>query len=165
MSARELRKMIELASKQCEKIFRITEEIAPMYHAIKRDGDALFFEAPGGSKDESVAMVRAAFELHDVVRYILINEAWVVEFTKLPSATELERWDQLGLSGHPDRREVLLFHGEDEASGEMRAQRYILRPEHGRATLTPLEFIDDTGGVSEGRLVGLLPHPARGKMS
>lgn len=164
-ASRELRELIAFAAEQAAKLFRTTGRVLPMYHAIKRDGTNLIFNAPPGGKDVAVAMVRAAFELHDCIRYVFMDEAWVLEPRgREITAAEWEHIRREGLSEHPDRCEVLMISGEDQASGLVSAHRFILRPEHGKAKLGPLQYCDLEGGTSVGRMVGLLPKP-KGKLS
>jgi hypothetical protein len=68
-----------------------------------------------------------------------------------------ERGRQLGgtLADHPDRVEIVILSGEDETAGWCTARRVIIRPQHGKPYLGPLEI--DVFEVSEGRMVGLLP--------
>lgn len=134
-----------------------------MYHAIKRDGTHFVFPALSSNKDTGVALARAAFELFDVVRYIFINEAWVLDARRRGmTAAESERIDREGISTHPDRIEVVMFAAEDETEGMLMARRCILRPEHGKPKLTALEYMPDSGRF-QGRMVGLLPRHSREK--
>lgn len=162
----ELCALIAFAAEQAAKIFHTNGRVLPMYHAVTRDGTNVILDPPHENKDTAVILVRAFFELHDVVRYCFIDEAWVLDASarKITNA-EWERIRREGLSQHPDRREMLLVSGEDHASGLVTAHRFILRPEHGKATLTPLEYFDLPKGTSSvGRMVGLLPKP-KGKLS
>jgi hypothetical protein len=157
VSAADLRMLIEHASSWAEKIFARKGQILPMWHAVKASGEHVVMPAPPGDKDTSVALVRAFFELNDVVRCLFINEAWTAF-----GGEDLTEWvEQHGGSIHdyPDRVEVVAFMGEDDTEGMMTAHRRIIRGQ-GKATLGPLEFMDWSRGHSEGRLVGLLPRRA-----
>jgi hypothetical protein len=142
--------LIQFASAQAEVIFRRTGQIFPMWHAIKSNGEQLILNSPSEDKDLAVAMVKAAFELEDVVTYVFISEVWML------STTEDRDRIPNSLSDHPDRREGIFFAAEDNRGGEQTAHRFILRPEHGKPKLTPLVMDDMAGLTSSGRMVGLL---------
>jgi hypothetical protein len=152
----DLRSLIEFASKQAEKIFRIQGAIHPMYHAIKADGQQIIFNAPDDDKDVSVAITMAAFELENVDRYVFIDEAWVVDTRGTDQDLDMDYVNRYGLRDHPDRREVVTFFAENRRGERMQGTRYILRPERGKPSLSPLKIEDMTGSKSEGRMVGLL---------
>lgn len=157
MSAAQLREMIEAASSWVEKHFAKTGRILPMWHAVKANGEHAVVEAPSGDKDTSVAMVRAFFELNNVVRCLFIDEAWTAQGGK-----ELNEWVKQhdgNIHSYPNRVEIVAFMGEDDRDGMITAHRRIIRGQ-GKPKLGPLEFMDWTGGQSEGRLVGMLPRRA-----
>lgn len=149
--------MIEFASKQAEKLFRMQGIIYPLYHAIKADGQHAILKNPDSDKDVGVAMVKAWFELNDVDRYVFFDEAWVIDAKGGIPPLDMEKIAREGLRNHPDRREAVAFFAENRRGEMLRGNRWILRPEHGRASLSPLK-IDDVppGSHSEGRMVGLL---------
>jgi hypothetical protein len=162
MSEKQLRELIAFTSGQCDKIFARTGVIYPMWHAITSAGES-FIETPRfDDKDVAVAMIRALFDLKDVVRYVFIDEAWTLHRMIQPDEEE-KIWRE-GLSKHPDRVEVVMIQGEDRDYGQIVAQRAIIRPAKGRAYLGPLQTLDDLPFMpagahvqSEGRMVGLLP--------
>jgi hypothetical protein len=125
-----------------------------MYHAVTEGGEELVFSPPAPDKDTSVAMVRALFVIRKVVRYVFIDEAWLLEAKGGLDPADLLRAARKGISGHPDRREVLLLNAEDRHGGHIMGRRYILRPEHGKPKLSPMTILghDETAG----RMVGLL---------
>lgn len=147
----QLELMFKTANKFVEKHFRAAGEILPMYHAERRNGEHMILPAPPGPKDQAMILVRAFFELHDIVRYIFIDEAWIVigrgDDPRLDLNTKA--------STHPDRREIVMFSAEDE-TGQYLGRRFILRPEHGPAKLSPLTMAE-AGGTLQGRMIGLLP--------
>lgn len=162
MSEKELRDMMDYASRLCERRFAKTGVIYPMWHAVAGNGEDLIFPGPPGNKDTSVAIVRALFELRDVVRYVLMDEAWTLN--RLIEKGELDRVQRMGLSRHPDRVEILMLAGEDRDCGHLQADRLIIRPTNGRPYFGPLRFLSDRPEMadskpiqSSGRLVGLLP--------
>jgi hypothetical protein len=156
----DLKSLIEFASGQAEKQFRRTGVFYPMYHAIQADGQQLILPAMDEDKDVGVALIKAAFMLNDVDRYVFIDEAWILDHRKDGreiSDAEMERINRYGLEHHPDRREVLMFAAENRKGEMQTATRFILRPESGKAKLAPLRM-DDMKRISgsEGRMVGLL---------
>jgi hypothetical protein len=154
MSEQDLRKLILFASNFSEQALARQGEVHAMYHAVTSGGEH-FFEMPTGDKNTAVAMVRALFELKDVIRYVFFAEAWTV--MKPVGHDELKQIVQRGVSQHPERVEIVMLQGEDRDAGLLSAHRRIIRPPGKRAHLGPLEWHDLTGLQSEGRLVGLLP--------
>jgi transcriptional regulator with XRE-family HTH domain len=155
-----LQEFVTGCSEAAANVFQLRGHISPMWHCVTRAGEHMITPSPSDNKDTAVALLRAAFELHDVVRYVFIDEAWQVNVTgRLGEDAEAlsARGRKLGgtLQDHPERVEVLLLAGEDETAGMCTARRVIIRPPHGKAYLGPLEI--DTPGFSEGRMIGLLP--------
>jgi hypothetical protein len=156
----KLHALIEFASEQISKLFKNTGKVLPMYHAVTADGQTLILNAPHKDKDISVGMIKIAFAKLNVERYVFMDEAWILDTqNRVPGPDEWKRIERDGLSEHPDRREILMLTAEDRHGNIITAHRYILRPEHGKAKLSPLEIRDMTEGHSVGRMVGLLrPH-------
>lgn len=154
----QLRSFVEAASAAIDKLFRRQGEIEPMYYCIKSDGSEFVLRPPPGDKDTSVLLARVFFEIEQVVRYVFIDEAWVVEANDSATNEKLRHHyeTQDSLEQFAGRKEVVLFAGEDEF-GMMLAQRAINRPPHGKPTLGPLQLISDKDGHFEGRMIGLLP--------
>jgi hypothetical protein len=163
MSEKQLRDLIAFASDFCDRIFKAKGEIYPMWHAVTSDGKDIPIVSPLEDKDLSVAMIRALFDLRDVVRYVYIDEAWTLSRMVRPDEDEQVRRE--GISKHPDRVEIVMITGEDrEYGGQLMAHRNIIRPRKGKPYLGPLQSIEDLpfippGGAAttEGRMVGLLP--------
>lgn len=136
-----------------ERVRGVTEETVARYgnaptlwHAITATGDAMIVPAPEtGDPDLAASLVRALFEIRGVVRYVMVSSAWWVE-TQDPLS--------LPPSKHPDRVEVVLFSGEDEAEGFKIIGHRILR-ERGKAVLGPEMEGLNTSLV--GRFAGMLP--------
>jgi hypothetical protein len=158
----DLREMIEIASDAAEKLFQTRGVIMPMYHCVTADHVHFVAPAPHKDKDIGVAMMRLMFKVKHVVRYVFIDEAWIVDqsHTDAAEGAKLEAYAaRHGLANHPDRREIVMFLAEDLA-GRLSAHRFILRPEHGKPTLAPLKFISGAA-EAHGRMVGLLQQGAR----
>lgn len=156
-----LRQFIEGASHRSEKIFRERGELLPMWHCCRRDGGQHVFGALSQSKDVHVMLIRAYFELNNVVRYCFIDEAWIVAAIDNPTPEQLaavERAAITGAAASPARQEVVMFTAEDHAEGMLMARRFIIRRPHTPPTLGPL-LVDPPGGELEGRMIGLLPRP------
>lgn len=157
MSEQQLNEMIEVASRVAEKMLRTKGEVRPMWHAIMADGDNLLVPAPHPDKDTAVALIRALFEIKNVVRYVFVDEAWVV-IGRGPIPDEVRAWlGEHGARAHPGRIDAVMFTGEDGESGkQISSFRRILRPPQGKARLGPMEHYS-AGREQEGRLIGLLP--------
>lgn len=153
----ELKSLVEFASKQAEKIFRKTGVLYPMYHAIDARGEHKILTSQAEDKDIGVAMVKAWFALNHIDRYVFLDEGWILDDRK-GSGPDRD-WAKIareGLRYHPDRREVVLFFAENRRGEMLTAARFILRPEVGKPSLSPLKIDDMTGVESQGRMVGLL---------
>lgn len=152
-----MNEFIEFVSAQTERIFHQTGCVLPMYHAIKRDGHHIVCPMPDANKDTAVAIVRALFELQDVVRYVFIDEAWTV-CAKSEEADALRNMAERGIASHPDRVEIILFNAEDENEGLTMGMRDIIRGK-GKAKLGPLKL--ERPNNMEGRMAGMLPRRTR----
>lgn len=150
------REMIEFASERVTELWQLKHEITPMWHAITADDKYMIIPPPCEDKDDSASLIRALFELQDVVRYVFFAEAWTLNLSKEDnSKEELDAMHKKGIADHPDRRETVIFVAEDE-HGFVMAHRKITRPERGFAVLEPLAW-DEDFTQTEGRLVGMLP--------
>jgi hypothetical protein len=150
-----LRVLIEAASSAIGKSFSVRGCVTPMYHAETRAGDVFLLDDLPGDKNLAVMLVRAFFELKDVVRFVFMDEAWVVERDNI-TPEEMAFMDEAGLSTHRDRREVVAFLAEDELHS-LSAEREIIRGK-GRPKLAPLRFLS-VFGRSEGRMTNMLKKP------
>jgi hypothetical protein len=151
----DLKSMIEFASKQAGKLFRKQGIIYPLYHAIDADGKTTILPALDRDKDMSVAMTKAWFAINQIDRYVFMDEAWVLDDRRGQLGIDIEKIKREGVRNHPDRREIVMFSAENRRDERLTAKRFILRPEIGKPSLSPLEF-DERFDHSEGRMVGLL---------
>jgi hypothetical protein len=160
MSEKDAHALIEHASRFAEHAIKKYGVVTPIYHMITADCQNIVAPSPGRTKDEAVAMMRALFELRDVVRYVYLDEAWILDrINSGPDAIppgELERLKREGVSKHPDRVEVVMFSCEDRDAGQIMALREIIRNGSGKPRLGPLRYTPRSG-YTEGRMVGLLP--------
>jgi hypothetical protein len=163
MSEKQLRDLITFASEFCDRQFAAKGVIYPRWHAVTSSGEQFYETSPLLDKDLAVAMIRALFDLRDVVRYVFIDEAWTL--SRMVQPGEEAKVQREGLSKHPDRVEVVMISGEDRECGQLMLHRNIIRPAKGKPYLGPLLSLDELpfmpqGGhvdQSEGRMVGLLP--------
>ena len=150
-----LREMVDFASPLIADRFARHGMIYPMWHIVRGDGNHEIKTDVGPDKDTAAILMRAYFYLVKARRYLFIDEAWMAA-VGMDQADKVQRYASLGrLSEFPDRREAVMFSGEDINGDSIMGVRYILRPEHGKPTLAPLE-IQDRPGVSYGRFVHML---------
>ena len=86
---------------------------------------------PVASRALSWWETNGAMEVLDIVAYVFMDEAWILEAKLPPNSTAAEREEfaatcRAGLSEHPDRIEALMFSAED-AGGMLMARRVIIR--------------------------------------
>jgi hypothetical protein len=156
MSTSDLRSLIELASTGAEASFAKHGGLAPFWHCVDAAGALhLVVPPPIDDKDFSAAIMKCFMEEHDIVRYCVVDEAWIALLTDDAEAREFLSSGR-GVASHPLRKEVVMFSAEDE-SGMLTAQREILRPSGRPPRLGPLVINDMQGWSGEGRLVGMLP--------
>lgn len=153
----QLHSMIEDASRGVEQLFDVDGEIGGMWLFVTSNGREVVMPAPNiNDKDFAMALVRMMFEAENVVRCLHITEAWTVEAHGEAEIKAMEAWLARGASAqdHPRRREVVTFIAEDN-TGQLTAQREIVRPANGKPRLGPLRLAEFT--ESYGRAVGMLP--------
>lgn len=151
----DLKSLIEFASTQAGKLFRKQGVIYPLWHAIGADGKTTILPALDRDKDLSVALTKAWFVINDIDTYVFMDEAYIVANRRGQLDLDIKRVKREGITNHPDRREIVMFSAENRRGERLTAKRFILRPEIGKPTLSPLE-IDEAFDHSEGRMVGLL---------
>ncbi len=134
-------------------IFQEQGEIVPMWVCIDKNGQTLPILAPLDDKDAVADGLRLLFKEASIIRYVSMLEAWIVKGDHKATTTE-ELMKDGPPSQHPDRREVVVIEASDGATVKM-GFYYILRPEHGEATLSPFEDFGD-GGTSSGRFSNML---------
>ena len=144
----DLKSLIEHAAQFAAMVFRDKGSVAPMWICEQANGERFVVGSPWSSdneKDLAVEALRVLFQQQQVVRYVNMVEAWTVERVgKVPPERP---------SLHPDRREIIAFMAESAEGESEMAVFYILRPEHGPATLSPLQW---RGGMFAGRMANLL---------
>lgn len=139
-----LEALVHTASMAAEKLFNQHGSVGPLYFMIQASGESIITAPPSPEdKDLSAAMMRAIMELRDVVRYVLVNEAWTIT--------------AIGDDGRLSGVEVLMLACEDQREGQQLYRRLIIREPGKQARLGPL--VRDEYPESEGRMVGMLPRP------
>ena len=149
-----LRDLIEWAANNIEKRFKNTGRVLPMWHA-ETATETLIIAATFEHKNATTAALTELFRDERVLRYLFIDEAWVVKQPDGIAPADLKRMRQHGLSDHPDRQEIVMIQGED-ANGTTTATLPIIRPAKGKARLGPL--VIDTFDAMESRFGGMLAH-------
>lgn len=120
-----------------EQIFVVPEQFGPI------------------EKRHAIEMVRRIFKAKGVVQFAFITEAWTLD-TKNTPQRELERVARAdeSIEHHADRTEVIVVQVEDRKRCLMAMIR-ILRPEHGKPKLAPMEVHDEALSM-KGRMTHLL---------
>ena len=149
-----LHQLIEYASGQVGKRFKNVGRILPMWHA-ETATESLVISATFANKNATTAALTELFREERVLRYLFIDEAWVIKRDIGIGADELKRMREVGISEHPDREEIVMFSAED-AKSTATGTRPIIRPAKGKARLGPL--VIDTYTSMESRFGGMLAH-------
>jgi hypothetical protein len=152
----KLQELFDNAAANAARIFNESGEVLPMWHAVYGNDENVLIATPWSGDEEkqiAVDMLRHLFRRERVKRFAFIVEAWTATSRAEDIAAKGEGYVGPPPSEHPDRREVLMITAEDHGSSIM-GFYYILRPEHGKAVLSPLHIqpFDRTAG----RMVGLL---------
>lgn len=150
-----IKDMIESLKGFAKKAFDDSGSVQPMWVLVAHHPEPIVMPimAPFGSseeKDVAFQFVRAkAKEINaDLVGFMA--EAWTVSI----KTEGKEPPKGIVPSEHEDRREVIQIHAEDNKGNVSFGMYYILRPEHGNATLSPYHDIS-VDGIS-GRFSNIL---------
>jgi hypothetical protein len=150
-----LKSFVEQATKEASRVFLARGRLSPTYHAVDGAGNEHIFPAPPGTKNQSVALVRALLKAMDAQRVAYMDEAWVLHAAAAEGGTiDIDKINREGVEHQPGRIEMVIVSGEDQHEGLLTCTREIIR--HGdRVTLgaPTIEHFDH----SEGRMIGLLP--------
>lgn len=163
-----LEKMFELAQEFAVTIFTVEGSIIPTFIGQDEDGhihpiacafedeDAVTRVAPEELKDFFAGKLRTFFREKEIVRYVSILEAWMIESGKATKKDEADLLSgRLPVKDHPNRVEVVHVTAEDGTkilSGTFR----ILRDANRKPRLS--QFQPHTDSMQHaGRFIGLLP--------
>jgi hypothetical protein len=148
----ELEDFFANAAENAMRIFGESGEILPMWHVVDGNDEHVLIATPWSSdeeKDITQRGLRMMFQAKHVKRLAFICEAWIATVNTMTEAKEGPR-----PSEHPDRREVLIINAEDRWGNVLSGNFFILRPERGPATLSPLHMNDYD--AMQGRFMGML---------
>jgi hypothetical protein len=148
----ELQDFFAIAAENAANMFRVSGEVMSMWHAVDGKNEHILIATPWSNDDEkdiTADALRQMFHAKKVKRFAFICEAWIATVKTMKEINEGPR-----PSEHPDRREVLMISAENREGDALSGFFYILRPEHGDATLSPLHMNDYTG--LKGRFTGML---------
>jgi len=160
----KLEDILAYAAKTARSAFNQKGEVAPMWAGHTATGELVMCIPEnfndGDAKQKAVDGVRKIFREKGVVQFAFMTEAWVLDTKTAGSdlAVKLALRSGRSLEHHPDRREVVMLQAEDKERCLI-AYYYILRPEYGKPTLSPLiKTPEDITGL-RGRMMGLLNDP------
>ena len=156
----DLDAILDIGIDYAKSRFAENHEVRPMWIAETNDNTLMMVPGLIEDKDEQIAALRAIFKAKHVVRYVMIQEAWMVEL-RPDNVASIAAAKLMAPSKHPDRREVLIVHAESKTECTS-ATYYILRPERGTPTLSPPKFAPRST-FSEGRMFELLRDPSPSK--
>jgi hypothetical protein len=169
-----LRAFVEQASQMIEVLFAEHHYVIAMFQFVTGDDqkiimpfnlvasdEELAMPVTANTKDECAARAREVFAAHKAKRYVLIDEAWRIEESKITPEVEAAVRNNVSLENIEGRVETVIFYAEDRDSGRVSAHRDIIRKVNSRPRLGPLVF-DGQGPQLKGRMFGLLP---RGNLS
>lgn len=127
-----------------KKYFGYVGEIQPMWLLSTGQGVTPMI-TPFEDYDHKVKItdqIKAKIKADGVERYAFVAEAWMVSVKRDAIAGNVspEEWaDGIRPSTHEDRREVIQLHAHDKFGNKFFGQYFILRPEHGKPKLSPLD--------------------------
>jgi hypothetical protein len=124
---------------------------------VDANGQHMAIPSTAETKDEFAIIVRAFFELMNVVRYCVAMEVWVVERRgSIANRAAVDALLRTGISNEPDRIEVIALQAEDVNEGILFAERRIIRHSNKKPTLDTL-FVHPSDCQASGRFVRMLP--------
>ncbi len=152
-----LDQIFEHGKQAAKHLFREQGMIHPMWVCECENGQIIpiCIQVPDrGKRDAFASALKGTFAHHRVVRYVAMLESWVLE---MPEDTNLAKRDfSQSLEHHPDRREVIFIQAEDKDGTQKAGQYCILRPEHGKPSLSEFKDFRQSATQNEGRFARLL---------
>jgi len=147
---RTAREMLDHMSEFAAKLFHDTGAVHPMW-ILENDNEVLPIVAPfdgPDTKDAAAKFVRSKAKEMKAQVSGFMAEAWVVELKK-------DQPSPKSISKHEDRREIIQIFAEDTSGAHVMGAYYILRPEHGKAKLSPFKVYPEADHIS-GRFTSIL---------
>jgi hypothetical protein len=144
-------------------LFETTGEVVPMWLLQDAKGMIQPIVTPFGddrSKDEVVKEIRRQIIELKSVRYGFMSEAWSLVVKK--GHPDFDRAKDMRPSEHPDRREIVKLTVEDDQGSFMFGHFQILRPENGKAKLSPFKLNDEYDRI-DGRFTSIFDAKKKAK--
>lgn len=141
----ELRKLFDFGAASAEHLFKAQGHLLPMWVGVtKRGGHLPLIIRDMDDKDKVAEAIKTWLKKHGISRYVSMLECWTYEGKEIPA----EITEGRSLEENPDRREAIHLMAEDKDGNYISGVFYILRPEHGRPTLSPIKIDARRGDVS-----------------
>jgi len=155
---------IRAMAKAAKLNFERSGGLTPMFIYVGADGthNVLSLDKvwDDRNKDPAFAVMRGAAKAAGATRCALVCEAWQLDGDDVGNAAVEQAWATQGsLKDLPGRREVIVIEAEDQTAPRLCGRMEIIRPEGRKPYVLALRI--DRPTTSEGRLVGMLPVPAR----
>lgn len=146
-----LRKLFDFGTEAATHMFNRFGHLEPAWIAVNKRGSHVPLVIPDMSdKDRVAQIVRDFLKEQGATRYVSMLECWLYIGKELPQEIK----EGKSLEHHPDRREAINIHAEDNEGHSISGHMFILRPEHGKPKLSPIKIhSEDT--EHEGRFVGM----------
>lgn len=157
-----LDQMFDFADAFCQRQFKHTGVIYPMFHA-ETESDTFIIRTMMEHKQAVAEMLTDYFSKENVQRFVMIDEAWILNCKVEIGREALDEIMRVGLKNHPDRIEVVMLHAQDITHLKT-GRRKIIRPKKGKAKLGPLVVDDMSAGPMESRWSMLLNHLRTGRL-
>lgn len=136
-------------------LFDKTGEIQPMWICITKGGVVMPIVAPMTDKEQLAEALRELFREKQVVCYVSMLECWML-LGKPERTKDFQKYiEGASISQHPERREAVNIVAESKDT-QLMGHFFILRPEHGKPTLSPFKNLSAEGAHVEGRFVKML---------
>jgi hypothetical protein len=139
----KLEQLLAVVDKMAITTFRKVGQVTNGWICETNGGNSFIIYTPWPDKESKIAgdaFLRHLFAEKDVIRYVHVAEVWTSNDSAITDSPA-------------DRREAVLLSGGDRDTGQVVAHfRYIVRPAHGGAMLSPPESI---GGEMLGRFCNM----------
>lgn len=146
-----LKDLFDHGAETAEFLFKAQGELIPMWLCVDDAGGMHPLIMPDmEDKDKVAATVRQFLKKNKIVQYVAMIECWMLEEKRDKVPAEVLS-GEASLEHHPDRREAIHIMAESKSGEYQSGVYYILRPEHGKPTLSPFKVIGMN--EAEGRFV------------